>query len=262
MKCVSIEEGSLVLYFYNSDKKWMIRVEKEKKLHTHLGIIDVGATVGLEYGSHIYTNKDKRIFLLPPNIYDYVMKSQRTTQIVYPKDYGYIAARTGLKNGSLVLEIGTGSAALSTFLASIVMPSGHVHTFDVNEDFMSIARKNLEKSGMNEYVTQYKFDPEIISRLHGIDLVIIDLGDPWNYLDIVHPVMKSGGSVVCICPTMNQLEMLSTHFFHCGFVDSEYVETFIRKIEAREGKTRPSMRMIGHTTYLGFARKVLKKMES
>jgi tRNA (adenine57-N1/adenine58-N1)-methyltransferase len=74
--------------------------------------------------------------------------------------------------------------------------------------------------------------------------------------------MKSGGSVVCICPTMNQLEMLSTHFFHCGFIDSEYVETFIRKIEAREGKTRPSMRMIGHTTYLGFARKVLKKMES
>ena len=30
----------------------------------------------------------------------------------------------------------------------------------------------------------------------------------------------------------------------------------IRNIEAREGMTRPSMRMIGHTTYLAFARKV------
>jgi len=255
---VLIEEGSLVLYFYNSDKKWLIRVENEKKLHTHLGIVDVGASIGLEYGSSIYTNKDKRIYLLPPNIYDFVMKSQRTTQIVYPKDYGYIAARTGLKNGSQVLEIGTGSAALSTFLASIVMPSGHVHTFDINEDFMSIAKKNLEKSGMDAYVTQHKYDPESISQLHNIDLVIIDLGDPWNYLEIVHPVMKSGGSIACICPTMNQLEMLATHFFHGGFVDSDCLETFIRKIEAREGKTRPSMRMIGHTTYLGFARKVLK----
>ena len=253
-----IEEGSLVLYFYNSDKKWLIRVEKEKKLHTHIGIVDVSASIGLEYGSSIITNKDKRVFLLPPNTYDFVMKSQRTTQIVYPKDYGYIAARTGLKNGSQVLEIGTGSAALSTFLASIVMPNGHVHTFDVNEDFMSIAKKNLEKSGMNLYVTQHKYEPNIISQLHDIDLVIIDLGDPWNYLDIVHPVMKSGASIACICPTMNQLEMLASHFFRGGFIDSDCVETFIRKIEAREGKTRPSMRMIGHTTYLGFARKILK----
>ena len=253
-----IEEGSLVLYFYNSDKKWLIRVEKEKKLHTHIGIVDVSASIGLEYGSSIITNKDKRVFLLPPNTYDFVMKSQRTTQIVYPKDYGYIAARTGLKNGSQVLEIGTGSAALSTFLASIVKPNGHVHTFDVNEDFMSIAKKNLEKSGMNLYVTQHKYEPDIISQLHDIDLVIIDLGDPWNYLDIVHPVMKSGASIACICPTMNQLEMLSSHFFRGGFIDSDCVETFIRKIEAREGKTRPSMRMIGHTTYLGFARKIIK----
>jgi tRNA (adenine57-N1/adenine58-N1)-methyltransferase catalytic subunit len=255
---VLIEEGSLVLYFYNSDKKWLIRVEKEKKLHTHLGIVDVGASVGLEYGSSVYTNKDKKIFLLPPSTYDFVMKSQRKTQIVYPKDYGYIAARTGLKNGSQVLEIGTGSAALSTFIASIVMPSGHVYTYDINDDFMSIARKNLEKSGMNAYVSQHKYKPGIINQLQGIDLVIIDLGDPWNYLNMVHPVMKSGASVVCICPTMNQLETLSTHFFQGGFVDADYIETFIRKIEAREGKTRPSMRMIGHTTYLGFARKVLR----
>jgi hypothetical protein len=35
----------------------------------------------------------------------------------------------------------------------------------------------------------------------------------------------------------------------------------IRQMEAREGMTRPSMRMIGHTTYLVFARKVQKKAE-
>jgi hypothetical protein len=32
-------------------------------------------------------------------------------------------------------------------------------------------------------------------------------------------------------------------------------------VEAREGMTRPSMRMIGHTTYLVFARKVEKLQE-
>jgi tRNA (adenine57-N1/adenine58-N1)-methyltransferase len=35
----------------------------------------------------------------------------------------------------------------------------------------------------------------------------------------------------------------------------------IRNMEAREGMTRPSMRMIGHTAYLVFARKVEKLQE-
>ena len=146
---MKITEGEFVLYFYNSEKKWLIKVEKDKKLHTHLGIIDVGYSIGLDFGSFVITNKDKKVYLLPPTIYDFVMKSQRTTQIVYPKDYGYIAARAGLKNGFKVLEIGTGSAALATFMASIVMPEGHVYTFDINDEFMSIAKKNLEKSGMD-----------------------------------------------------------------------------------------------------------------
>jgi len=255
---VKILQGSFVLFFFSSEKKWLVKVEKDKKLHTHLGVIDVGSTIDFDYGSHIMTNKEKKIFLLPPNIYDFVMKSQRTTQIVYPKDYGYIAGRTGLKNGFKVLEIGTGSGALSTFMASIVMPQGHVYSFDVNDEFMSIAKKNLEKSGMNEFVTLSHYEAEKISEYKDIDLVIIDLGDPWTYLDIVYPCMKSGSFVVCICPTMNQIEKLSNYFYSRGYIDSEYVETFLRKIEAREGKTRPNMRMIGHTTYLGFARKVLR----
>ena len=111
---------------------------------------------------------------------------------------------------------------------------------------------------MADYVTQGIYDSAKMDQVQDVDLVVIDLGDPWNYLDVVYPSMKSGASVVCICPTMNQLENLATHFYHGGFIDSDCVETFIRKIEAREGKTRPSMRMIGHTTYLGFARKVLK----
>jgi tRNA (adenine57-N1/adenine58-N1)-methyltransferase len=44
-----------------------------------------------------------------------------------------------------------------------------------------------------------------------------------------------------------------------GYADVDCVELMIRTMEAREGMTRPSMRMIGHTTYLVFARKVQKQ---
>jgi tRNA (adenine57-N1/adenine58-N1)-methyltransferase len=255
---MKIVDGAYVLFFYQANKNWLTKVEKSKKLHTHIGIIDFDQILGLEFGSSIITSKQKKVYLMQPTIYDFVMKSERKTQIIYPKDLGYIAIRTGLKSGSNVLEIGTGSASLTTFFASLVEPSGHVFTYDVNQEFMGIAFKNLRKSGMEKNVSMFKRD--IMNEgleLSDIDIAIIDLGDPWNVLQIVHKCLKNSGSVAVICPTMNQLEKTSKQMNEVGFTDIESSELMIRNIEAREGKTRPSMRMIGHTTYLLFGRKVV-----
>jgi tRNA (adenine57-N1/adenine58-N1)-methyltransferase len=255
---MKIVDGAYVLFFYQANKNWLTKVEKSKKLHTHIGIIDFDQILGLEFGSSIITSKQKKVYLMQPTIYDFVMKSERKTQIIYPKDLGYIAIRTGLKSGSNVLEIGTGSASLTTFFASLVEPSGHVFTYDVNQEFMGIAFKNLRKSGMEKNVSMFKRD--IMNEgleLSDIDIAIIDLGDPWNVLQIVHKCLKNSGSVAVICPTMNQLEKTSKQMNEVGFTDIESSELMIRNIEAREGKTRPSMRMIGHTTYLLFGRKIV-----
>ena len=256
---LTIEEGSYVLLFHTPRKKWLAKVTQDKKLHTHLGIIDISATIGMEYGSAVQSTEGKRIFLIEPTIHDFIMKSERRTQILYPKDLGYIAARTGLKNGSKVLEIGTGSGAAATFMASIVKPDGHVYTFDVNPDFMEIAQRNIDKAGMTSYVTLHNHDPHKGVEVKGADLALVDLGDPWTVLDQVHAALKGSGAFVAICPTMNQIEKTATELKKSGYTDVESIELMIRNIEAREGMTRPSMRMIGHTTYLIFARKVNEK---
>ena len=249
------------MLFHTPRKKWLTKAMPGKKMHTHLGIIDVGATIGMEYGSVIRTTEGKVIFLIEPTTHDFIMKSERRTQIVYPKDLGYIAIRTGLKNGSKVLEIGTGSAALATFMASIVKPEGHIYTFDVNPDFMEIARRNLEKAGMLEYVTMHQHDPHQGVDVREADVAIVDLGDPWTVVDQVHDALKGSGAFVAICPTMNQIEKTATELKRAGYADIESIELMIRNMEAREGMTRPSMRMIGHTTYLVFARKVQKQQQ-
>lgn len=254
-----ILEGSYVLLFHTPRKKWLAKVTLEKKLHTHLGIIDISATLGAEYGSAIRTTEGKLIFLIEPTLHDFIMKSERRTQIVYPKDLGYIAARTGLKNGSKVLEIGTGSGALATFMAGIVKPEGHIYSYDVNPDFMQIARRNLEKAGMIDYVTMNQHDPHLGVDIREADVAVVDLGDPWTVLEQVHDALKGSGAFVAICPTMNQIEKTATELKKAGYADVDCVELMIRTMEAREGMTRPSMRMIGHTTYLVFARKVQKQ---
>jgi len=252
-----ISEGSYVLIYHQRSKTWLTKVITNNKLHTHIGIIDFSKIIGMEFGSSYYTPKGKLVHLLKPTIYDFVMKSERKTQIIYPKDLGYIAARAGLQSGFKVLEVGTGSAALTTYFAALVKPDGHIFTYDVNEEFMEIAKKNLERAGLDRYVTMIKHLGNGYSE-KDIDVAIIDLGDPWNVIPFVYTSLKSSGSVIAICPTMNQLEKTAYALENEGFTDIESSEIISRNIEARVGKTRPSMRMIGHTTYLIFARKILK----
>jgi tRNA (adenine57-N1/adenine58-N1)-methyltransferase len=257
---LKIQEGQYVLVFHSPRKKWLTKVTPDKKIHTHLGVIDIAATIGMEYGSVVRTTEGKVVFLIEPTTYDFIMKSERKTQIVYPKDLGFIAARTGMKNGSKILEIGTGSAATATFFASIIKPEGHIYSFDVNPSFMEIAKRNLEKAGMAEYVTLNNHDPHNGVDVREADIAIVDLGDPWTVLDQVYDALKGSGAFVAICPTMNQIEKTATELKNSGgYTDIETIELLIRNMEAREGMTRPSMRMIGHTTYLVFARKVQKK---
>jgi tRNA (adenine57-N1/adenine58-N1)-methyltransferase len=252
----SIEEGAYVLLFHTQRKKWLAKVVRGKKMHTHLGIIDIDAAIGLPYGTCVKTTEDRDVYLLKPTIYDYVMKSERKTQIVYPKDMGYIASRTGLCNGSMVLEVGTGSGALTTFMASIVKPDGHVYTFDVRPEFMEVAKRNIEKAGMEKFVTISQHDIREGIEVKNADLAVVDLGDPWTVVPKVHECLKGSGAFAAICPTMNQVEKLAMALKDNNFVDVECSEMIMRHIDAREGMTRPSFRMIGHTAYLVFARKV------
>ena len=252
-----IKNKSPVLFFYNNSKKWLMNISKKESLHTHIGVLKHADAIGKEYGSRLMTNKDKYVYLLEPTMYDYIMKIQHGTQIVYTKDLGYIAARAGIQDGQKILEIGTGSGSLTSFVASIVKPRGHVYTFDVDENFMKIAEKNIRKSGVSKYVTQHNLDLKTSKEIPvtDMDVALIDLGDPWVVIPKVRQMLKGSGSVFAICPTMNQLEKLTMALVENEFTDIESTEHIIRTIEAREGKTRHSFQGIGHTTYLCFARK-------
>ena len=259
-----IKNNSPVLFYYNPSKKWLVKISKKDELHTHIGVLKHADAIGKEYGSKLVTNKDKYVYLLKPTMYDYVMKIQHGTQIVYPKDLGYIVARAGIQNGQKIVEIGTGSASLTSFVASIVKPRGHVYTFDVDENFMKIAAKNLKKSGMEKYVTQQKLDIKTTNKIpvEDADVALIDLGDPWTVIPQVRKMLKGSGAVFAICPTMNQLEKLTMSLIENEFTDIESTEHILRTIDAREGKTRHSFQGIGHTTYLCFARKAFFDRDS
>jgi tRNA (adenine57-N1/adenine58-N1)-methyltransferase len=255
-----VKDGDRVLIYLDPRRTWLVQASKDAvQFHTHAGIVDLSKVVGLRFGDMITTTLGERMTILRPVTLDYIMKSERRTQIVYPKDFSYIAARSGIRSGSRVLECGTGSGALTSFFASLVATQGYVHTFEAREDFFSIAKKNVSKAGLSQFV---KFensnlqDSSNVLRSTCYDLAILDTGDPWHLLKIAHKALRGSGFVFCICPTTNQLETVVETMKDGLFCDVESVEIMLRQIEARAGKTRPSMRMVGHTCYIASGRKI------
>ena len=91
---------------------------------------------------------------------------------------------------------------LTSFVANIVKPRGHVYTFDVNENFMKIAEKNIKKAGVSKYVTQHNLDLKTAKKmpLEDMDVALIDLGDPWVVIPQVRKMLRRQRFNFCHLP--------------------------------------------------------------
>ena len=257
MKDNLVKENDFVLFYLSPRKKWLIQVSPGKQVHTHAGYIEVEEVIGKEYGQSVMTNTKQEIYLLYPRLNDYIFKSKRATQILYPKDMAIIASWTGLSHGKKVIEAGTGSGSLSCFIANLIRPDGHLYSYDVREESHEIAKKNIEKAGLSEFVTLQIKDAKLGLEEKDMDVAILDLGDPWTLIKTMKGCLRPGGTLASVSPTINQVEKVVIELQNEGFLEIETLEILMREMEVREGKTRPAMRMVGHTTYLTFARKSL-----
>ena len=257
MKDNLVKENDFVLFYLSPRKKWLIQVSPGKQVHTHAGYIEVEDVIGKEYGQSVMTNTKQEIYLLYPRLNDYIFKSKRATQILYPKDMAIIASWTDLSHGKKVVEAGTGSGSLSCFIANLIRPDGHLYSYDVREESHEIAKKNIEKAGLSEFVTLKIKDAKLGLEEKDMDVAILDLGDPWTLIKTMKGCLRPGGILASVSPTINQVEKVVIELQNEGFLEIETLEILMREMEVREGKTRPAMRMVGHTTYLTFARKSL-----
>ena len=235
---------------------WLVHASAGSELHTHMGIIRHDDIIGRPYGSALETQFGQRIYILRPFLEDYIMLGERPTQIVYPKDMGLIAARIGVMPGSRVLEVGTGSGALTMFLAGIVAPNGRIHSYEVRKEFAEVARRNLARAGLLDYVDLKVADASVAVEEVDVDSAVVDVGDPMKVLGAVGAALKPAGGLAVVTPTFNQTERVMSYLRSEGYVMVDAFETLYRRIESKPGATRPSSTTISHTTFIVTARKV------
>jgi tRNA (adenine57-N1/adenine58-N1)-methyltransferase len=252
----TISEGDDVLLYLDSRRTYLIKLKIREKFHTHRGFIEFDEVAGKRYGDSVKTSLGTNFYLIKPGLYDYIRKMRYTTQIIYPKDIGLIIVHSGIGPGSKVVEAGTGSGALTSALAYYVKPTGKVYSYEIRQEILEKAKKNIERSGVLDFIELKNKDVTEDIEEKEVDSVILDMATPWLAVPNAYKALKGNGTLVSFSPSINQVEKTVKTIKNRGFIDVETVECFIRRMKVKEGETRPETLMRGHSGYITWGRKI------
>ncbi|MEO0144952.1 MAG: tRNA (adenine-N1)-methyltransferase [candidate division WOR-3 bacterium] len=251
-----LNEGDLVLLLTEDNKKYLMEYKVGLKFSFHLGSIEF--IENLKYGDILITSKGYKVFVLEPSNGEIMINVKRKTNIIYPREAGYIITHTNIKSGSRVIETGTGSGAMTILLSKIVGKEGKVYTFERREEHLKRAIENVKRAKAEHNVEFFLLDPSIEGYpVNNIDCAIIDVPEPWTLVKAVYNALKNSGFWVSISPTIEQVIQTVEELKNYNFLDIKTVELLEREILVRKGKTRPKETMIAHIGYLTIARKLV-----
>jgi tRNA (adenine57-N1/adenine58-N1)-methyltransferase len=238
----------------NDGKKIYVN-EGKNDLQTYAGIITRKDITKTKPGFKIKSHLGKEFIVIEGDFVDKIKGIKRGPQIITLKDAGIISSYTGIGPGSKILEAGSGSGMLTCYLANLVRPNGKVLSYEIRKDFFELTKKNINSLGLNRFV-QLKNADVSSSKEKNVNVVILDLPEPWGLLNVAERALKPGGRLVCYLPTANQvIKLLSA--LDKKFIDTKVIEIIERRWQERPESFRPGNSEMGHTAFLIFARKIV-----
>jgi tRNA (adenine57-N1/adenine58-N1)-methyltransferase len=254
-------DGDLVQLLGKRHKSHIIRLKAGTTFQTHRGELQHDDIIGKPWGTRLYSHTGNPFFLMRPGLSDILKQTKRNTQIMYPKDIGYIVMVMGIGPGIRVLEAGTGSGALTTALAYLVGDSGKVISYERREQMQNLARKNLGNLDLLDRVELKSGDILDGFDERDMDAIFLDIPNPYDYLSQVKASLKLGGFFGTILPTTNQVSRMLPALHVENFAFVEVCEVLLRFYKPDYERLRPTDRMVAHTGYLVFARSVMERPE-
>ncbi|MGC8815447.1 MAG: methyltransferase domain-containing protein [bacterium] len=253
-----MSKGYLIYNSFES-KILVSNINNIDSITTHKGKILINSDLqDLDYGKKLYTTKNKFYYILRPTYKDIILKITRTTNTINSKDIAHILVNTSIHKNSRVLEVGTGSGALSLFLSHFI--NKPILSIDINFKNLRNAVNNIKKYGDLEYVLALFIENNInklpIKYQKYFDVVLIDLPEPHLYLDLILNVLKDGGDLVFFVPNIEQVKESREIFSKYGFVYFRTYEIIEREWLIRDVGSRPYEKYLNHSMFLTFAKKI------
>ena len=214
-------------------------------LHTNEGLIKEDS---IKNGM-IKSNLGKDFVVFDAFFIDKLEKIKRGPAIINKKDVGEIIACTGINKNSRIVDCGTGCGVLAAFLGNI---SNYVVSYEKNKAFFDLAKKNLEFLGVKVKLKNKDIENGIDEK--NLDLITLDLLEPWKVFSHAQKRLKSGSFLVCYLTNIIQVIECVKHLER--FYIEKIFETIEREWIAEGLKVRPRHIGLLHTGWLLFARKI------
>ncbi len=237
-----------------SKNKYLSVVENDKEFITNEGKFKfsdlkkipsiVTTTTGIDF--QIYT----------PTYKEFVLLMKRGPQIIYPKDVGQIIVESNLHNSSRVLEIGSGSGALTLYLYSLLQNSGKLYSLDSSKINQRRANKTISR-----YLSTYSKDTVDVNFINEkldnfnfenledkIDAIITDVPEPWDFF--INNKIDTNLNWVSYLPSMSQIIRINETLKEKNFQDIEVKEVILRDWIIDKKVVRPTNKLVSHTGFL------------
>jgi tRNA (adenine57-N1/adenine58-N1)-methyltransferase len=239
--------------------RFIFRLTAGGRFESNRGVVAHDEIIGSAWGSTVSSHLGSPFRMLRPTLSDYLLEFGRATQVMYPKDIAYALFELGVGPGKRVVEAGTGSGALTCALSYQVGATGRVFSYEVKPDVQRLAEKNLAGFDLGKNVELKLRDIAFGFDERGVDVVYLDLPNPWDYLEQVEAALSLGGAFGCLLPTSNQVIRLLADMRGTSLGQARVEEILLRTYQADADKFRPIDRMVGHTGYLIFAKRFVAK---
>ena len=129
-------------------------------------------------------------------------------------------------------------------------------SYEVKPDVQNLARKNLARFDLDSRVDFKLRDIQQGFDETDADSLFLDVPNPYDYIAQVRAALKPGGFLCCLIPTFNQVEKTLYALHQNNFAFVEVCEILLRYYQPIPNRLRPTDRMVAHTGFLIFARRI------
>jgi tRNA (adenine57-N1/adenine58-N1)-methyltransferase len=252
-------DGEVIVLVDKVGRRHRVRLRAGDRHSIHSGLIAHDDLIGRPEGVVVTTQLGARLLAVRPTFAEQVTGRRRQTQPIYPKDLGAILIGADLHPGARVLEAGTGTGALTLAAIRAVGPRGEVVSYEAREEFLEAAKRGIVETlgSLPDNLTLKLGDVYLGVEERDFDRVLLDLAEPWHAVPAARAALRPGGILFAHCPNVSQVQ----RFFDClretkGFGMLEAIEVLQRGWTVRGRSMRPSHRMVAHTGFLCFARRL------
>ena len=204
------QEGDLALLIDRKGRRYLLTLSTESTFHTHVGTLPHKEIIGQEQGGWVHTSRGQSLLAIKPTLGDYVLAMPRGSQVIYPKDLGNILMLADIFPGATVVEAGLGSGALTSALLRAVGETGRVITYEVRDDMVARAMRNISVLAPNPCSHTLKMG-DIYEGFHeqDVDRIVLDVPEPWHVVPQAAEALTMGGIFLSFLPTILQVHRLA-----------------------------------------------------